>query len=55
MSKVQFSAEDMILFGHFIRDNYYVAGTSELLPYGDRLQSKRKTLSIRCDYIDREI
>ena len=33
VTKLQFSAEDMILFGHFIRDNYYGAGTSDLIPY----------------------
>jgi len=28
-----FSANEMIAFGNFIRDNYYVAGTPEMQPY----------------------
>jgi len=28
-----FSAEEMIAFGNFIRDNYYVAGSPKMLSY----------------------
>ena len=28
-----FTSEDMISFGDFIRDNYYVAGTPKMLSY----------------------
>ena len=28
-----FTSEDMISFGNFIRDNYYVAGTPKMLSY----------------------
>ena len=28
-----FSPDEMIAFGNFIRDNYYVAGTPEMQPY----------------------
>jgi len=28
-----FSSEDMVSFGNFIRDNYYVAGTPKMLSY----------------------
>lgn len=33
VKELRFSVEDMIRFGHFIRNNYYVAGTPDLIPY----------------------
>jgi hypothetical protein len=30
---VVFSSEEMIAFGNFIRDNYYVAGSPKMLSY----------------------
>lgn len=33
VKELRFSVEDMIRFGHFIRNNYYGAGTPDLIPY----------------------